>query len=699
MPRIHRRGLSVALLLAFALALPQVSLSQTKAREARAAAKPAPASTRAAPKTTASDDSAAMRADPDTAFVNARRAFAAGDIPAFERAAAHAASHDLADYLDFWRLRLQVRRGLPDAGTGNADAGIREFLAAFPGTQLGEQLRRDWLIDLARRGDWNAFERQYEHWDAPPDRYLTCWAQSGRTERGQPVAGDPMAATYAVDDLGEGCSELMASLLRARRIGAVDIRRRLLAGLEANSRDTVERSAALLGLEAGSVASAWTRPVPAFSANGPAEISLIALARGARADPAWAAARLEEGVPGWSKDQTAYAWALVAAAAMRDLLPQSLAWTRHALKQKPGSMRPGDATLEWMARAALREHDWKTLTAALARMSEEGRRDPTWVYWQARALAMTDQLDGARALWRTIADDFHFYGQLAAEDLGQPLRVPTPAAAASDAEIHAAGRKRGLQRAMRLYALGLRAEGNREWNFELRDMSDRQLLAAATWACRNGVLDRCVNTADRTRAEHDFSLRFIAPFVEQLKPVAANRGLDPAWIYGLIRQESRFLMDARSSAGAQGLMQIMPATGRWIAGKLGVRDFRVAQLNHLSVNLEFGTFYLRTVLDDLDGSPVLASAGYNAGPRRPQRWRASLPAPVEGAIFAEIIPFAETRDYVKKVLSNSVIYAERFRGGPQSLRTWLGQIAPPSSAPAEVAPLAAGPVAAAADAP
>src|SRR5690606_16221211 len=106
------------------------------------------------------------------------------------------------------------------------------------------------------------------------------------------------------------------------------------------------------------------------------------------------------------------------------------------------------------------------------------------------------------------------------------------------------------------------------------------------------------------------------------------------------------------------LMQIMPATGRWIAGKLGVDRFHVSQLNELQTNLEFGTFYLRTVLDKLDGSPVLASAAYNAGPRRPLNWRATLTVPVEGAIFAEIIPFSETRDYVKKVLSNAVIYAE-----------------------------------------
>ena len=133
---------------------------------------------------------------------------------------------------------------------------------------------------------------------------------------------------------------------------------------------------------------------------------------------------------------------------------------------------------------------------------------------------------------------------------------------------------------------------------------NEQLLAAAEWACQRQVLDRCVNTADRTETEHDFRLRFVSPFLDELKPVAAERGLDPAWVYGLIRQESRFVMDARSWAGAQGLMQIMPSTARWIARKLGERDFRVEQLHDLPTNLRFRHHYLRSVLDDLEGSPV-----------------------------------------------------------------------------------------------
>ena len=136
------------------------------------------------------------------------------------------------------------------------------------------------------------------------------------------------------------------------------------------------------------------------------------------------------------------------------------------------------------------------------------------------------------------------------------------------------------------------------------------------------------------------------------------------------------MLDAKSSVGAQGLMQIMPTTGRWIANKLGYAAFKTEDLQDMKTNLRFGTFYLRSVFDDLEGSQAMASAAYNAGPNRPRAWRATLPGPVEGAIFAEIIPFSETRDYVKKVLSNAVYYAALQRQEAQSLKKRLGEIAP-----------------------
>jgi soluble lytic murein transglycosylase len=155
-----------------------------------------------------------------------------------------------------------------------------------------------------------------------------------------------------------------------------------------------------------------------------------------------------------------------------------------------------------------------------------------------------------------------------------------------------------------------------------------------------------------------------------MKARTRSLGLDEAWVYGLIRQESRFIADAKSSAGAQGLMQLMPATAKWVAKKLGWRGgTNVAEVD---TNLSLGTYYLRHVLDTLDGYPVLASAAYNAGPGRARAWRPD--EPIEGAIYAETIPFNETRDYVKKVMANASYYAHTFTNQMQSLKSRMGII-------------------------
>lgn len=210
-------------------------------------------------------------------------------------------------------------------------------------------------------------------------------------------------------------------------------------------------------------------------------------------------------------------------------------------------------------------------------------------------------------------------------------------------------------------------------------MNDRQLLAAAELARSNQIWDRAINTADRTRNEHDYSLRFLAPYGEQIRPAARNQSLDDAWVYGLMRQESRFVTSARSNVGASGLMQLMPATAKWVAKKIGLRDFSQSQVNDTQTNVLLGTSYMRLVMENLDNHPVLASAAYNAGPGRAKKWRAERP--LEGAIYAETIPFTETRDYVKKVMSNSVYYSALFNGRPDSLKARLGEIGPRSNSP------------------
>ena len=304
------------------------------------------------------------------------------------------------------------------------------------------------------------------------------------------------------------------------------------------------------------------------------------------------------------------------------------------------------------------------------------------MYWKARALLAQggdDKRAEAQKLLETIASVRGFYEQLALEELGRKIAVPPRPAPLTDEEKEAARLNPSLNRGLYAIVLGIRPEGVREWNWGTNlarpgGMTDRELLAAAQMACDREVWDRCINTSERTKAEFDIEQRFPTPFRESVVRRSREINLDPAYVYGLIRQESRFIMDARSHVGASGLMQVMPATARWTARKIGLANFRAEQLQDRETNIAIGTGYLKLVLDDFDGSLPLAAAAYNAGPGRPRSWR-NGPA-LEAAAWAENVPFGETRDYVKKVLANTTVYAAFLSGEPQSLKARLGRVGP-----------------------
>jgi peptidoglycan lytic transglycosylase len=387
----------------------------------------------------------------------------------------------------------------------------------------------------------------------------------------------------------------------------------------------------------------------------------------ARDEPAAAAELLRGGLgERLPPEDVKYLWGRAGYEGARRLVPEAHQWYRLA-----GDATLNDEQLAWKVRAALRAADWQAVRDGVDRMSASARQDPTWSYWYGRALGAQGSADGARAYYLRISAQPNFYGLLAAEELGFVPAVPEPFHVASEAEVAAAQAAPGLARALELYRLDLRTEATREWVFTIRAMDDTQLLAAAEVARRAGIFDRAINTADRTAHRHNYRVRYLAPFKEVFSEHAQTFGLEEAWVLGLVRQESRFIVKAKSSAGAQGLMQLMPATARWVAKRNNVRDFTPARVSEVPINVALGTGYMKLVLDDL-GHPVLASAAYNAGPGRARRWRDVRP--LEGAIYAETIPFNETRDYVKKVMANTMYYSQLIGGKLVPLKDRLGQI-------------------------
>ncbi len=249
---------------------------------------------------------------------------------------------------------------------------------------------------------------------------------------------------------------------------------------------------------------------------------------------------------------------------------------------------------------------------------------------------------------------------------------PTAAPAPSASALAAVGAKAGAKRTVKLAGLGMRLESLREWTYVVRGLDDQGLLVAAEYARRQHLYDRAINTAERTTARHDFGLRYLMPYREQFTAAAREHAADEAVLLGIARQESRFSADVVSSAGAVGLMQLMPPTARWVARKLGSDDYRPSQVGDVVTNTRFGAFYYQYWLDRLDGLPALAAAAYNAGPGRARAW--SRGVSLEGAIWVETIPFNETRDYVKKVLANTMYYARALGQPYVALSRRLGTV-------------------------
>ena len=591
-----------------------------------------------------------------------------------------AQGHMLEPLAAYWELRSR----LDTASEGE----IQSFLSRYAGTYHEDRLRNDWLLQLGRRRDWSAIAVEFPKFRMQDDREVRCYALAADAVLSKrDVAQEALRLWYAQREADDGCPWLAEHLHSGRKINGLDLWRKARMAVDANrpkaAKDAVDIEAPRLSEQVTLIfndpAKYLDKRIVAVTRNRK-ELAVLALTRLAASDPDKAAELLDKR---WglmlTQEEKHWTWGVIGKQAAQKL--QDNASSYFAKVHRDSDLN--DDLLGWKVRAALRAGQWRQVLAATEALSPEALRDPTWIYWRARALLATATSDAqrqqAQELLRGIASVRGFYEQLALEELGQAITVPPAPAPLSATEKAQAFANPGLQRALHAIQLGLRPEGNREWNYTTNlhtpgGMNDRELLAAADFACQRQVWDRCINTSERTKAVIDFEQRFPMPLRETVIRRANGIGLDPAYVYGLIRQESRFIMDARSHVGASGLMQVMPATAKWTAKKIGMTGFSPEQINDKETNVAIGTGYLKLVLDDFGGSMPMAAAAYNAGPGRPRVWR-NGPL-LEAAIWAENIPFHETRDYVKKVLSNTTNYAALITGQPQSLKARLGSVGP-----------------------
>jgi soluble lytic murein transglycosylase len=610
----------------------------------------------------------AFAAPGDDDFLAMRDALRGKDKSKLEGYAQRLKGHVLEPYAAYWLMRTQLEDAEP--------AAVRAFLAEYKDTLVAERLRAEWLKRLGKEQQWGVFDAERAAL-IEEDIEVTCYALQSRVRSDATAVREAKPLWFTDKDTPASCAPLFAVLVSNGQLSVQDVWARVRLSLAAGQVSLAMRAAdylpagqapigKVLLAVAQNPAAHLARPLDTAS-RAARETTMFAAYRLARSSPEQAANYWAGMASRFSAEERAFVWGHIGLQGALKHDPQTLSWYA-----KAGDMT--DYQLEWKARAALRAGDWKTLIAAVDVMVKE-QNDTPWRSWKARALKATGREAEALALLKPLSQEYLFYGQLALEELGGKVSAPAPGYSPSAAEVQAMGQHPGIRRALALYALGMRFDANREWAWTIRSFDDRQLITAAELAKRHGdIPDRVINTADKTVAQHDFRLRYFAPQRDALKAHAARTGLDEAWVLGLIRQESRFMTDVRSSAGATGLMQLMPGTAQWVANKMGLKNWRWSGVTDVDTNLSLGTYYLRHVYDNLDNSAVLASAAYNAGPGRAKAWRPERN--MEAAAWAETIPFNETRHYVKLVMANASYYANLFTQQVQSLKSRIGDVGP-----------------------
>ncbi len=612
----------------------------------------------------------------DAQFLAAKRAFDRGDVRQLVQLSPDLAGHVLEPYVTYWQLKLAIDATDPDL--------VRKQIAQWEGTPLGDRLRVDLLKALGKRGDWDRFGLEYSTL-ATDDIELACYAIQFRIQReGLAALGAAKPLWFTEKATPESCDPLFAALIARNDLSIAERSARFRLATEAGQFRLAQAIAGELPGEAR-ITPREFRNVDAdprgalargteinLKQYGGRELALYALERAARRDAAGARTAWLKWRERFSAADRAYGDGRIALHAARQHHPAASDWFRSV--PAPALNAEQHA---WRVRAALRAQSWTDVQAAVEAMPPEQAHESSWQYWRARALAALGRVEEARDIQIALADEASFYGLLAAAALGRrPAQVHSSYTADPDL-LAVFGARADVKRVVKLAELDLRPEMLREWSYIMRGRDDERLLLAADFARRNGLYDRAISAADRTVARHDFALRYLMPYSSEFAAAARDQGVDPALLYGIARQESRFIPDIVSSAGAVGVMQLMPATARWVGKQLGRPDARPALNGHVGENTQFGAYYFRYWLDRLDGMPALAAAAYNAGPGRAQAWRPA--APLEGAAWVESIPFNETRDYVKKVLANSHYYAHALGQPYVALTERLAVIAPRGS--------------------
>lgn len=559
---------------------------------------------------------------------------------------------------------------------------IRSFLKFYGNTPVGRRLRAAWLRQLAKEQRWNDFLHDYQ---ISQDVALNCWHRQALLNTGQQKTAlqgiekvwmSPASRPRACDPLFNIWKE-HGGITRER------IWKRFSLALAKGEQRLARYLQGLLPRQDQEIAELWlavhsnprlvleaNRFNPSNSHTG--DILIHGLWRWSRMDSVSAAKALDTIKQRYRlpEDQLALLERQIALFVASRADPNAL----DRLTDLPDSMVDTQVR-EWRVRTGLQRGDWNMTLTWLNRLTLTEQKDLQWQYWRARALEAVGQRRNARQIYRHLAKQRDYYGFLAADrlDVSYPMKdVPIRV---SEEELNALEQIAGIQRARELQWLGRWWEARSEWQYAIAQLNQQDLKKAAKLAQRWGWHYQAIVTLARAGYWDDLELRFPLPFRDTVLTNARRKDIDPAWVYAVMRQESLFRTDIRSSAGALGLMQIMPSTGQHIATDLQLSLPSYYALLQADTNILYGTHYLRHTLDKLQDNSLLATAAYNAGPQKVAAWLPAKEA-MEADRWVETLPYLETRRYVKRVMEYATIYQYRLGLTGSSMGSRMVKILP-----------------------
>jgi len=601
-------------------------------------------------------------------FLTAEKMLAQGKESEFISLSTHLVSYPLYPYLQFQWLKAHIAE----------TERIKDFLVVYKDTRYAEMLRSLWLHYLADNARWEEFVQYYQVADSIAQECQFYWASYKLGHQQQPLA-DAMNLWLTGDALPNECNNLMSLLLLSPLLSPELIWQRFELALKNNNKPLMNALRYLLDDSNRNTADLWLqvhkKPLiiqyDQFLVDSDLQARIFAygLERLAQSD-------LESALMVWDSKKSKGYFNNQTVQRIERTLGLALAHVRddRAYDRLSKVTEPDADVREWKIRSALYALNWPQVNQALASLSAEEKQKPQWQYWQARAYIEAGEVLQGQSLYQILSKDRSYYGFMAADAVDKPYEFSDKPVNLLDNELTVFSEQVDFQVAHEFIALNRDLDAKRQWWFAVNKLSNDQRKISAKLAQLWNWDQVAIMTLVKADYWDDLALRFPLQYSSQVQSNASSLNLEPALIFGLIRQESMLDPNAMSAVGARGLMQIMPETGKEIARELNAQWQTANSLFVPDINIRYGSFYFKHLLNQFGGHFALATAAYNAGPSRVNKWLSSdrsLPADV----WVETIPFKETRKYVSSVLSYTIIYQQRLQGNALKMRELLPDMA------------------------